>query len=511
LKVLDVPLHFCHEDDLRLLVTEITRLRKENAELEQIKRENEELRAAFGQMSEDRLHEKASRQDKLKKAILEMRDGDDRTLLTMTFKEWVVLAREAKAAAELDKKEKAIKDLTDKREALKIQADEKQDRVKNKALMAFGSQFQKGGLRVTFHAWKTLTIAESSRRQMHGGISLAFARNSSKALKDLCFSAWKQLAYEEKLQKKAHEKMMATSAEQANLRMRLIAKTTAYWAKDAAVFHRAVLGAWHRYARERREHRARAKFFRTGGRMAARWMADVDEPAFLRLVIEEWHAAVLELKKEKEEEKFEDVLLLEDAANKQSTLKRMNSQGKALLALAGSETLLRLILHTWHTCVVTERVVAEARQKFTAKLGAWVVSTSDEALLQLSFSAWKDETREQRLEKQRHEKFLDAKSGKFLDAKSGDRAKRLEKAAEALAARNGKTYLRLLFTNWEGAKDLPADLTCRQRYLPTCCQSSESKLDIEDYKRHLRSKSEKASKSKPMAQKEEKSRLCVVQ
>ena len=30
-----------------------------NAELEQIKRENEELRAAFGQMSEDRLHEKS--------------------------------------------------------------------------------------------------------------------------------------------------------------------------------------------------------------------------------------------------------------------------------------------------------------------------------------------------------------------------------------------------------------------------------------------------------------------
>jgi hypothetical protein len=270
LKVLDVPLHFCHEDDLRLLVTEITRLRKENAELEQIKRENEELRAAFGQMSEDRLHEKASRQDKLKKAILEMRDGDDRTLLTMTFKEWVVLAREAKAAAELDKKEKAIKDLTDKREALKIQADEKQDRVKNKALMAFGSQFQKGGLRVTFHAWKTLTIAESSRRQMHGGISLAFARNSSKALKDLCFSAWKQLAYEEKLQKKAHEKMMATSAEQANLRMRLIAKTTAYWAKDAAVFHRAVLGAWHRYARERREHRRGPS---SSGRAAA-WPRD---------------------------------------------------------------------------------------------------------------------------------------------------------------------------------------------------------------------------------------------
>merc|ERR1719247_1702056 len=170
LKVFDAPLHFCPAEDLQLLVTEITRLRIENEELVNIKQENAELRARYNEMSEYHLKGKLSRMDKLGRAFLQMRDADERTLWTMCFNKWAFLTREHKASRELEKAEakrlhdrlehdKAIQDLDRRRSAIQDAADAQQDKAKMKAMMAFSSKLDKGGVRNIFHAWKTLWIA----------------------------------------------------------------------------------------------------------------------------------------------------------------------------------------------------------------------------------------------------------------------------------------------------------------------------------------------------------------
>merc|ERR1719460_642451 len=115
-------------------------------------------------------------------------------------------------------------------------------------------------------------------------------------------------------------------------------------------------------------------------------MFDVDAPAFMRLCIAEWHASVVEIKKQREEERLNTSLELEDNMNKRTTMRKMTGAMGALASVAGSEMLLGLIIHAWHTYVVAER----GRKKYTDRMSVFLRHTTDGALMQLTFFAWKD-------------------------------------------------------------------------------------------------------------------------